>query len=108
MNGLELSRSFYDQHGLPMLERDFPELLRKALRILEGHKVQFVLPKKFTGIEFADDRKDHAPCMDIAAGKFSLFLPVRVRVHNFVAYGSEPETKLFAVTVPHTDLELTL
>ena len=27
MNGLELSRAFYDQHGLPMLERDFPELL---------------------------------------------------------------------------------
>ena len=27
MNGIELSRAFYERHGLPMLERDFPELL---------------------------------------------------------------------------------
>jgi len=29
MNGLELSRAFYEQHGKPMLEREFPELLDK-------------------------------------------------------------------------------
>ena len=27
MNGLELSRAFYEEYGRPMLERDFPELL---------------------------------------------------------------------------------
>ena len=27
MKGLELSRDFYEQHGMPMLENDFPELL---------------------------------------------------------------------------------
>ena len=27
MNGLELSRAFYETHGRPMLEADFPELL---------------------------------------------------------------------------------
>ena len=27
MNGIELSRAFFERHGLPMLERDFPELL---------------------------------------------------------------------------------
>ena len=27
MNGLELSRSYFEEYGMPMLERDFPELL---------------------------------------------------------------------------------
>ena len=27
MNGLELSRAFYEEHGKPMLEEQFPQLL---------------------------------------------------------------------------------
>ena len=27
MNGLELSRAFYEQHGRPMLEAAFPDLM---------------------------------------------------------------------------------
>ena len=34
MNGLELSRAFYEACGKPMLERDFPELLPQVVLML--------------------------------------------------------------------------
>lgn len=63
MNGLELSRKFYEEYGKPMLENEFPELLPKIAVGFVG-----------SGSErygFDDDiSRDH----DFEAG-FSIFLP---------------------------------
>ena len=36
MNGIELARAFWEKEGLPMMERDFPDLLPRVAVGLAG------------------------------------------------------------------------